>query len=143
MRYLAKRFKNAFTNLLNVPYNKNDFIFRHTYNKRTEDSFVVFVEEMFNKNATQFVQAQPPVQNETLLLPQKYCDAWLQERSSSEVTEYDRFESSDIFQNMMSNVSRRLRINNLTCRDTEKLFNACRYESAWRKNEPHAWCSVN
>lgn len=78
--------------------------------------------------------------------PYKECAAFVehQENLADSDSELEKFYESRTFQNVIKEVSRRLRFEKkLKRHDIIKMYDMCRYEQAWNKNVTSIWCLVS
>ncbi|XP_055690989.1 multiple inositol polyphosphate phosphatase 1-like [Lutzomyia longipalpis] len=141
---LAKHYQRILPNVLPNIYTSDKYLFRHTGIQRTEESFRAFVEGLFGVNAYQHVTL-PPDNNNTLLRPYDYCPAW---ETQSDVidepsSEMSKFIASEIYQDMLNQVSQRLGFKfQLTDDQVEQIWDMCRYEQAWYLQKLSPWCAA-
>lgn len=143
---IARNYRQYLPTLFDDAYDAKQFHFRHTDTERTRSSFIAFFNELFGKNAHEQIDAVSPLDRPDLLLKAyANCHLWIKQKkqlkhSDSEVS---KFERSDQFQELISDVSERLGFNDrLTPRQVRDIYNLCRYEQAWHTHKGSIWCSV-
>lgn len=133
-----------FPNILENIYDQQKFQFRYTNTQRTEASFKAFVEGLFGENAYRYVKVPPPASNDTLLRPYEQCSTWDKDSAKSTDSEHAKFEKSQIFTQLVNDVSMRLGFKYpLKIDQIEDIFDMCRYDQAWKLDVPSAWCTVS
>lgn len=78
--------------------------------------------------------------------PYKECAAFVEQQENLEEVESEltKFQESRTFQNVIKEVSRRLRFKKkLRRRELMNMYDMCRYEQAWNKNATCIWCLVS
>lgn len=167
LKYLAKNYQAIFPDILDNIYAQDKFLFRHTKTQRTEASYKAFVEGLFGENAYNHIP--PPAQPEKDMLlkvsavsaiknsifestsiiisfqPYEMCPAWQKnsEKNKNVDSEVYKFEESQEYQKMLSDVSARLGFKfTLSEKQIKNIFDMCRYEQAWDLDRPSAWCTV-
>lgn len=143
MKFLAIHYQRVFPNILENIYDQQKFQFRYTQTQRTEASFKAFVEGLFGENAHRYVKVQQTPANDTLLRPYKNCPAWNKQTAKADGSERKKFEQSQIFTQLVSDVSMRLGFKfPLKIEQIEDIFDMCRYDLAWKLDVPSPWCTV-
>lgn len=144
MKFLAIKYQRIFPDILENLYDRQKFSFRHTKTQRAEASFKAFIEGLFGENAYRYVEVPPPAQNDTLLRPYDSCPAWQEQKRDREDSEKHKFEKTQIFQQVQSDVSARLGFKYpLKIDQLKDIFSACAFELAWKLDSPSAWCTVS
>lgn len=73
------------------------------------------------------------------------CAAWKKnsENNNNVDSEVFKFEESQEYQKMLTDVSTRLGYKfPLSAKQIKNIFDMCRYEQAWYLDRPSAWCAV-
>lgn len=141
MRTLARRLKAEFPELLNSSYDENNFSFTYTDTQRAQASFQAFAEGLFGEKAYNYVKSVRLPENDTIFSPYFNCDKWSLRGPIPQVV---MFEESEIFRNVISNVSARFRFKRLLdVTELETIYDICRYDVAWKVNDPSPWCAVS
>lgn len=76
----------------------------------------------------------------------KECAAFTEQQENllDADSELEKFFASRTFQNVIKEISRRLRFKKkLKKHDVLKMYDMCRYEQAWNKNATSIWCLVS
>lgn len=143
---IAQNFRQYLPTLFDGVYDAQQYHFRHTDTERTRSSFMAFFNELFGKNAHEQIDAVSPRNRPDILLKAyANCHLWTEQkkqlkRSESEMS---KFENSNRFQQLISDVNQRLGFNgSLTIKHVRDIFNLCRYEQAWHTYKGSVWCSV-
>lgn len=145
LKYLAKREKERFYEVFNGPYDKQRYLFRHTKTQRTEASFKAFVEGLFGDGAYNFINAEPEPTDDTLLKPYDFCPAYdaNKDKNNEPDSELNKFLRSALYAQTLADISTRLGFRyNLSTDQVEAMWDACRFEQAWRLQQYSPWCSV-
>ncbi|KAK9885332.1 hypothetical protein WA026_010832 [Henosepilachna vigintioctopunctata] len=143
-KFLARRFKSKFGNLLNQQYRENYYNFQYdTSDYKTHDTYQAYIEGLFDLNKSFMVHANTDMSERTL--PPGYCKTWSREVENNNRTysEYERFKLRPDYMQMVRDVYKKLgfryTLNEAIVRD---MYDMCRYEKAWYLNDPSPWCSV-
>lgn len=121
------------------------FQFRHTPTQRTEASFKAFAEGLFGENAFEHVRAEQTAENDTLLKPHGNCPLYQdnKQRNKEPTSEVNKFIASEIYQDMLKEVSMRLGFKLvLTVAQVELIWDQCRYEQSWYIEQLSPWCAA-
>lgn len=141
---MAIHYQRIFPGILENVYDQQKFQFRHTNTQRTEASFKAFVEGLFGENAYRYVKVPQPTSNDTLLRPYDFCPTWSKVSTKSADSERMKFEKSQIFTQLISDVSMRLGFKYpLKLEQINDIFEMCRYDQAWKLDVPSPWCTVS
>ncbi|CAL7933071.1 unnamed protein product [Xylocopa violacea] len=142
---LGKRFRDYFPALLqSYPPDvlKDKYKFRSTDTQRTIASMEYFIKGLFGNltvNNTEVV----PTSEDVLLKLYKICKNWLDRGNNSEA---DRFAKSEIYGEVIGNVSQRLGFSkSLSYDDIQIMHTACAFETAWyiqNQKERSPWCAA-
>ncbi|XP_017882163.1 multiple inositol polyphosphate phosphatase 1-like [Ceratina calcarata] len=141
MKLLARRLQSNFPQLLETSsdrsYLTENYVFKST---DARDSMESFMEGLFgNRDA---VEAEDVPVNDTLLTLYKTCNAWEGGRSNTS-NEVIAFEGEVQFQNLISNVSRRLGfLYDISKESILTMYDMCRYAKAWTVTQLSPWCAV-
>ncbi|CAB4068968.1 MINPP1 [Lepeophtheirus salmonis] len=115
---LARKFKEDFPHILDIPYDPKLFKFRHTNKERTMKSAEGFAKGLFPyvKN----VSMEKPLDKDPLLEFEDFCDKWKQDvdDSSDKYTERKQFLEGKEMQSVLSNVRYYTGITEWTTNDT-------------------------
>lgn len=147
MKFLALYYQRIFPNVLDNIYSREKFQFRYTKTERTEASYKAFVEGLFGDSAWQHITIPPPSEQELLLKPYKYCDAWLKHSKFVEEddnSEMNKFKHSPIYMQLVKDVSQRLGFKfPLKRKQVQLMWDMCRYDLSWQLDRPSAFCTVS
>lgn len=142
---IARNFKRYFPNLFEGPFHPKKFHFRHTNTERTRSSFRAFANSLFGKNAHKKIDAETPMNRPDFLLrAYANCPLWREQKKQLKLnSEIIKFEQSNVFLKLISDVNARLGFNgSLPLNKIMDVYDICRYEQAWQTNQASAWCSV-
>lgn len=162
-----------FPDLFAKNYSDSTYLFRHSYEKRTEASYKAFVDGLFGKDAHEYIKL-PPKPTKDLLLkvskikiifcyfiliivsnivfflvqPYDHCNASVENSKlitqGLPFTENFKFWELPMFKKMIKSVSKRLGFNQpLNETIIKSIWNMCQYEQSWYLQQPAAWCTVS
>uniref|UniRef100_A0A182K291 Multiple inositol polyphosphate phosphatase 1 n=1 Tax=Anopheles christyi TaxID=43041 RepID=A0A182K291_9DIPT len=144
LKYIALRAKEKYWQVFGSGYQPAKFMFRHTTTQRTEASFKAFVEGLFGREEAQRVQPTPVTEPDRLLKPYDYCpdyEANKDRDKRDEHSEVNKFLRSALFTGTVWDISQRLGFrHNLSVEQVEVMWDACRYEQAWKISRPSPFC---
>lgn len=143
LKFMARRFKSQFPNLLNQTYRKDLYEFRFTDSQRTKASAIAFAEGLFGSSGG--VYLPPALKNDTLIQAYKNCPKWKAEvdNNSRTLEEKHMFELGPQMQALLQNVSDRLGFSyRLTFVQLDEMYAMCRYDKAWDIRRISPWCAV-
>uniref|UniRef100_A0A0K2SY60 Multiple inositol polyphosphate phosphatase 1 n=2 Tax=Lepeophtheirus salmonis TaxID=72036 RepID=A0A0K2SY60_LEPSM len=139
---LARKFKEDFPHILDIPYDPKLFKFRHTNKERTMKSAEGFAKGLFPyvKN----VSMEKPLDKDPLLEFEDFCDKWKQDvdDSSDKYTERKQFLEGKEMQSVLSNVRYYTGITEWTTNDTLVAYDICRFSRAWKPDDVSVWCTL-
>lgn len=142
---LANRFQGICSNLIERTHQQQKFLFRYTTpaTQRIKASFVAFVEGLFGEKAYEHIELPPPLVEDTLLSPYRFCKSYrIREKTGG--LEGKRFLKTEIVTRLVNDVSLRLGFQQpLPFKQIKDMFDMCRYDQAWYVNETSAWCMVS
>lgn len=143
---IAHNYKHYLPNLFQKSYNINHFHFRHTNTERTRSSFRAFVNELFGESAHKEIDAEMPKNRPDVLLKgYANCPLWRDQKKKLKQSDSEarKFENSNVFQRLITDVDSRLGFNGtLQAKDIKDIYNICRYQLAWQGDQASVWCSV-
>ncbi|KAK8738010.1 hypothetical protein OTU49_004345 [Cherax quadricarinatus] len=135
---LSTRYKKAIPQLLDQPFTKESFKFRHTATQRTEASARSYAQGLFGNSE---VYMPSPLNPDPLIRFFEVCNNYqTQVVNNPEATrEKQLYQKGEKMAAVVARVSRRLGVT-LAFKDLEVLYNACRYSKAWDPPAAAAWC---
>ncbi|XP_012256732.2 uncharacterized protein LOC105686456 [Athalia rosae] len=142
---LARRIKTNFPQLfppLISDIGSQNYKFRAAPEQRSSESLTSFVSGIFDQGETP--RWHTPL-NDSLFASNTNCPNWETEVANNpeNMMEWTKFKAGPEFQNLISNVSRRVGfLYNLTEASISGMYDMCRYEKAWRVSSLSAWCAV-
>uniref|UniRef100_A0A182M1S3 Multiple inositol polyphosphate phosphatase 1 n=1 Tax=Anopheles culicifacies TaxID=139723 RepID=A0A182M1S3_9DIPT len=146
LKYLAVRAKEKFWQVFGTGYQPSKFTFRHTATQRTEASFKAFAEGLFGREESQRVKPTPATTPDLLLKPYDACPDYETNKNRDTQdgnSEVNKFLRSVLFTETVWDISQRLGFrHNLSVEQIEVMWDACRYEQAWRISRPSPFCTV-
>uniref|UniRef100_A0A182TS74 Multiple inositol polyphosphate phosphatase 1 n=1 Tax=Anopheles melas TaxID=34690 RepID=A0A182TS74_9DIPT len=146
LKYIALRAKEKYWQVFGSGYQPAKFMFRHTRTQRTEASFKAFAEGLFGREEAQRVKPTPATEPDRLLKPYDDCpdfDANKDRNKRDENSEVNKFLRSALFTGTVWDISQRLGFrHNLSVEQVETLWDACRYEQAWKISRPSPFCAA-
>lgn len=141
LRGTALTYKKLFPGILAQPYDNKQFHFRHTDSQRTTESFKAFADGLFGGNNN--AQAEPQPEKDYFLRPYDYCESWKGHDYNGPQTEDYKFKHSELWNKTLQEVSSRLGFDyTLEASDVELMYDACRYELAWKPDRTSPWCGA-
>lgn len=144
---IARNYRQYLPTLFDGTYDAEQFHFRHTDTERTRSSFAAFFNELFGTNAHEEINAvSSPNHPDLLLKAYAHCHLWTQQKKQLKHSESElsKFENSDQFRAVISEVSQRLGFDDrLSAQRVKDIYNLCRYEQAWNTHKGSVWCSVS
>lgn len=138
---LAQAWKQRFPGLLTP--NTYNYLFKFVEEPRSSNSFRAFSESLFGGQNEGF--DAPKENDEKLLRPLKYCDAWKNQVDENNKTleQKNIFESKQEYKEMISNISLRLGFNyDLQKNTVLSIYQMCRYNKAWDVTQISPWCAA-
>ncbi|XP_019773092.2 multiple inositol polyphosphate phosphatase 1 [Dendroctonus ponderosae] len=141
LKLLARRYKTKFPQLLNQPYNEQNYYFQYTQTDRTHDSYQAYIEGLFDRDF--FKVHANTYGNDMLLKAYRNCKEWHEKSDKNPETsqEYRAFLESEDYQKMARQVLRRLGFRSeLNVSVIQDIYDMCRFNKAWQVDQPSAWC---
>ncbi|KAH8395305.1 hypothetical protein KR222_008568 [Zaprionus bogoriensis] len=140
LRGTAKLYQRYYPSVLSSRYNDSYYLFRHTDTQRTEESFKAFAEGLFGDSSIAHAAEIP--KEDLLLRPYDYCTDFKSKNYKGEGSEYQKYRTSSVWNETMSDIARRLGFKVLEQDDIKLMFDICRYEQAWQVDRTSVWCGV-
>ncbi|CAG9786011.1 unnamed protein product [Diatraea saccharalis] len=138
---LAQTWKSKFPELFTD--NRHDYLFKYVNDKLFSTTFKAFTEGLFKAQADGL--DLPKENDEKLLVPYKFCDAWKKnvDENKETLTQREIFESKLEYKQMITNISRRLGFNyDVEMATVRNMYQMCRYVKAWDVTHYSPWCTV-
>lgn len=143
LKYLARRYRSKFPQILQEPYSEQAYFFQYTNEDRTHDSYKAFIDGLFGPDAYK-VHANVQLDND--FPTDQSCPNWQRNVGYNFNTfdDYHRFtETNQEFLQMNRDVARRLGFKfSLNATIIQDIYDLCRYEKAWNVDQKSAWCSA-
>ncbi|XP_034480594.1 multiple inositol polyphosphate phosphatase 1 [Drosophila innubila] len=140
LRGTAKLYQRYYPTVLPSRYNDTYYLFRHTDTQRTMESFKGFSEGLFGESK---LAAAADIPDEDLLLrPYDYCKDFKDKNYKGVGSEYHKYRSSNLWNQTMSDIARRLGFKMMGEEDIKLMFDMCRYEQAWQVDRTSVWCAA-
>lgn len=145
LKYMAIDYQRTFQKVIEFRYSREKFRFGYTNTQRTEASYKAFVEGLFGPNANQIIETQAENNDSILLRPYEQCTQWLKQEdiAKDKNSEYFKFQQTDIFKQMLEEVSARLGFKyTLNVKQIDTMWDMCRYDQAWYLQDDSPWCAA-
>jgi len=140
---LGVSYKAVLPSLLNLPFDKETFKFRHTTKQRTERSARSFAIGLFGEEDGETIYMPDPIKHDPILQFYENCDKFIEEveENPDALIEFTLFRAGPEMQGVADSASNRLGID-ITVDDVEVIYDACRYYKAWEPSLTSAWCAA-
>lgn len=145
LKYLASNFKRMYPTIFKLPYSPLKYSFSYTTTNRTEESFRIFIDEIFGHNMFYLLVGIIP--NEKLLRPFNNCKAYHNNTfftNTNNQSELNKFEGGAEFQKMLKEISIRLGFvtKTLSPDSAWAMWTACIFDQATNSSYS-PWCAVS
>lgn len=150
MENIARRFQQAFPDILSETYSPDRFHFRHTETERTNTSIRAFASGLFGSAASQNVVYEDVPERDWLLRPFDFCPEFRDEVENWDA-QREAFRQGPEFQEMLGDINRKLGFhgsNRLNFNTIYAMWEWCRFEtgstfefSDSETGEDSVWCA--
>jgi multiple inositol-polyphosphate phosphatase / 2,3-bisphosphoglycerate 3-phosphatase len=109
------------------------------------DFFNNFITGLFGSDAYKTIDATAEKSDSILLRPYDSCPLFEEQEDAAEGpdSEFIKFQQTDVFKNMLNDVSLRLGYNyTLSFENISLIWEMCRFEQAWFVQNSSAWCAA-
>ena len=140
---IANRFRVEFPTLLNVHYDKNRFLFRHTDRQRTQASVRAFADGLWGDGFYTNVTFTEPSVPDNLLRPHDNCP--LYDDATETIIELDRWQNSTEYQNTLTRINDKLGLvgdQSLSNREILTMLSICQFEQMCHPNIDAPFCGA-
>ncbi|ODN04225.1 Multiple inositol polyphosphate phosphatase 1 [Orchesella cincta] len=142
---ISRRFKLRFPDIFASNYHNDTFKFKYTKTQRAEASAKHFNKGIFHDAELEQIYYPTALHADPVLRFYKDCKKWKKEvdKNPEAYQERMKFETSSIFKQMITKIQTRLGLEKPpTLEESEIMYLACSFESAWDPSNPSPWCNV-